>query len=110
MRTRCQRENPDVGVAVVPTLQAFEILIRLFARSGKMYRCGAITTEVECSKIRAEAGVIVIARTIRVVASVADWHHCTPGSSFVVNNKKMLADRSRISEGRYASVARVGTG
>ncbi len=39
--------EPDVGVAVVPTLQAFEILMRMFPRSGKMYRYGAITTEVE---------------------------------------------------------------
>jgi hypothetical protein len=58
-----------------------------------MHRYGAITTEVECPTIRAEAGVIVIARTIRVVASVADWHHCTPGSSFFANDEKMLVRR-----------------
>jgi hypothetical protein len=62
-----------------------------------MYGHRAIAAEVERVTIGFETGIVIIARTIRVIPRVMDGHRLLPGAGTVVGHEKLLMGGVAIS-------------
>ena len=51
--------HPDVRIAVIPTVQTFQITYRIRARTRKMCQLCAIAGKIECGAVATKFGFVV---------------------------------------------------
>src|ERR1700684_2188380 len=89
---RGKRDKPDVGIAVVPVFQAFQVFLRLIVGTRKVDRGNPVTAEVEGSIVGSEMWFVVgtVAERLLIVAKVPNLLHLPPAISFAAHDEQMI--------------------
>src|SRR5712692_4002509 len=90
---RSQADEPNVLVAVIPTLHAHEILDRLLWRAREMHRCDVCVAEIECVMVRSEPGFDVVPRIAFAVHGGAEIVGLIPTSTLLKDDEQVVAVR-----------------
>jgi len=85
-----KREEPDVGIAVVPLVEAFEILNGLLMGAWKVDDHRTVAAEIKGAVVGAEAWVVVCTGAVGGVVCVTDGFDGTPFALLIVNDEEML--------------------
>ena len=87
-----KRNEPDVGIAVVPALHALKVFLRLLMRARKVNREDAIAAEIERPVIWAEMRFVIGAESVRflLIAKITNLLDLPPSVSLPAHEEEMI--------------------
>src|SRR5580658_7969739 len=91
-KQRRKWNEPNVRIAIVPTLHALEVFLRLVMGSRKVNRDHSIAAEIERAMVAPEMRLIIGAEAVRllIVANVPDLFDLSPIISYPSHDEKMV--------------------